>query len=209
MERAGRGRAGSAWSAISCQGVARRRRQLPLILCLWSLWSLMWGHVGGGCWSPLRPGQSLGIWDGSVWLTLTKTLHWCCSRAVVWSSPVLLASVCPLKTCGLGELLRLPRSDSLEAGWTLDLSLLPFFCCQDLGEMPGGAQQDGHVSRTLLPSCCLAAEVGRGIYVPTRLGCAAPRSGPSPGLCVVRQAPEDHCGQISHSFPGLEAGHAG
>lgn len=71
------------------------------------------------------------------------------------------------------------------------------------GEMPGGVWQGGHVSGTLLSSCCLAPEVGRGTYVP-QAGCllspgqdACPAGVRLPGSWGAR-------GQVSRPPPAWE-----
>lgn len=84
--------------------VARESCQLPLILCLCSPRSLVWGCVGGGRGSPLGlwSCQHLGDVDQSVsaGLLLGGCVALSCS-----------AGVCLCRICGQGRLQCLPQLD--------------------------------------------------------------------------------------------------
>lgn len=163
----------------------------------------MWGG-----WGPLEPRRwGWGSGAAGIWLTLTTVRHWGCSWAEAWPSAALLASVRPCGVCGLGGLRCLSQVDGPEGrdtGWTPHLSLLPFHCHQDLGEMLGGGGGHDRVAVCLEPRC--PAAVGTGTCVLDRLGAphAWDRAFAWPACGAA--GPEDHWESRS---PVCPLGHAG
>lgn len=142
--------------------MALGRCQLPLILCLWT--SRPWGGARG--WGRRSPRAAHVCWRRP------KCLSGDASGSGV-APPVLLVSVDAASS---------PRLSRWPGGWWVLAGLLTFPYALLLlpGEMPGGVWQGGHVSRTLLSSCCLAPEVGRGTCVPQAGRVLSPGQDPCP-----------------------------